>query len=1013
MSGLFLMQMNLKKLFANNKNFVKQFIDFEEGRLSGKTTDFFCKNIAEPYIADIDTEISFTHIDIRDIEKLIKTENKQDDNKLIALYKLFSPEHLLKLPFANDSNNLNKGFYNELLFIIGLEETKEGNKKLIGRKSEGKRNAGSLIENVINILKYEDCLSQIDKSSKYGNPQEEQLFTIALELVISWINRILFLKLLEGQLLKYHNGDKNYEFLNIRRIPDYDALNKLFFQVLAVKENERNDIVRQKFGNIPFLNSSLFEPNDLEHKTIRISNLEDEYNLPVLSNTVLKDKTGKSLTGEINTLQYLFEFLNAYDFASEGSEEIQEENKTLINASVLGLIFEKINGYKDGSFFTPGFITMYMCHETIRKAVVQKFNEVKDWNCENIDDVYNKIEDKKEANKIINSLKICDPAVGSGHFLVSALNEIIAVKSDLKILLDRQGRTLRDYHIEVVNDELVITDDEGELFEYQPKNKESQRIQETLFHEKQTIIENCLFGVDINPNSVKICRLRLWIELLKNAYYKPGTNYTELETLPNIDINIKCGNSLISRYPLDADIKKALKQSKWSIESYRLAVMTYRNAESKEQKHEMVRLIDEIKSDFETEIVAKDKRVLRLNKLKGELFALTNQGNLFEQTKKEKTEWDKKIKKLTSVIQNLETELEDIKNNKIYENAFEWRFEFPEVLDDNGDFTGFDVVIGNPPYMVVASKIYTEYKTKNTSDLYCYFFEKGINILKEEGYLGLITSSLFIKGVKYDALRNLLLNYRIINIDIRGDGIFEDVQMPTAITFIQNIRTEKEYDWEDIFITNPIVKKMRINTIKLKSIAQLRRGLEIGKDKTSLSKTEEFPMLTGEDIDRYFFKINKYISKETHLKYKKEDKFFVRKRILIRETGAILTSIYLDCKLLSNRSLYSILIKKEGYYTKYILALLNSKLMQYFYQTSLKSDTNIFPKIRIIQVKELPIKVNNQTKQKIFIQKVDQILAAKKQNPNADTVMLEKEIDRMVYKLYGLTEDEIEIVENS
>ena len=107
-----------EKLFDNNKKFVNQFIDFEESRLSGKTTDFFYKNIAEPYIADIDTEISFTHIDIRDFEKLIKTENKQSDNKLIGLYKLFSPEHLLKLPFTNDSNNLNKGFYNELLFII-------------------------------------------------------------------------------------------------------------------------------------------------------------------------------------------------------------------------------------------------------------------------------------------------------------------------------------------------------------------------------------------------------------------------------------------------------------------------------------------------------------------------------------------------------------------------------------------------------------------------------------------------------------------------------------------------------------------------------------------------------------------------------------------------------------------------------------------------------------------------------------------------------------------------------
>jgi adenine-specific DNA-methyltransferase len=163
---------------------------------------------------------------------------------------------------------------------------------------------------------------------------------------------------------------------------------------------------------------------------------------------------------------------------------------------------------------------MYMCRETIRKAVIQKFNETNGWNCTDLNTLYDKIEDRGEANNIINNLKICDPAVGSGHFLVSALNEMIAIKSDLKILQDRDGRRLKEYHFEVVNDELIVTDEDGELFEYNPANKESQRIQETLFHEKQAIIENCLFGVDINPNSVKICRLRLWIELLKNAYYK-------------------------------------------------------------------------------------------------------------------------------------------------------------------------------------------------------------------------------------------------------------------------------------------------------------------------------------------------------------------------------------------------------------------------------------------------------------------------------------------------------------
>jgi hypothetical protein len=330
-----------------------------------------------------------------------------------------------------------------------------------------------------------------------------------------------------------------------------------------------------------------------------ISNLKDDKTIPIFSQTVLKDQQGKKRTGKISTLQYFFEFLDAYDFGAEGGEEIQEDNKTLINASVLGLIFEKINGYKDGSFFTPGFITMYMCRETIRKAVVQKFNETQEWNCTTLEEIYDKIEDRKEANKIVNSIKICDPAVGSGHFLVSALNEMIAVKNDLKILQDRDGKRLKEYQVEVVNDELIVTDEEGELFEYNPNNKESQRIQETLFHEKQTIIENCLFGVDINSNSVKICRLRLWIELLKNAYYK---NATELETLPNIDINIKCGNSLVSRFAIDADLKQALKKSKWSIDSYRVAVDTYRNAENKEQKREMERLITAIKSDFTSEI---------------------------------------------------------------------------------------------------------------------------------------------------------------------------------------------------------------------------------------------------------------------------------------------------------------------------------------------------------------------------------------------------------------------------
>ncbi len=479
----------MERNFAQNRELVRQFKDFENKILSGTKTEFFYDKIAYPFINSLQHDIEYTYFDIRDYEKPLRNNNPKDDNKLIALFKLLSPEHLLKLPFANDSNTLDKRFYGELLHIMGLSETKEGGKKVIEREVEGKRNVGSLLENAINELDSLDKIGRLDRPSQFGSNMQERLFNVGLELSITWMNRILFMKLLEAQLIKYHKGDTSYEFLNIAKIESYDDLNSLFFKVLARKFENRGETTQEKFHKVPYLNSSLFEPTELEHTTLLVSNLGDNRQMPIYSATVLRDAGGKRRTGTMNPLHYLFEFLDAYDFTSEGSEEIQEDNKTLINASVLGLIFEKINGYKDGSFFTPGFITMYMCRETIRKAVLQKFSEVKGWHCENMAQLYNKINDTDEANDIVNSLKICDPAVGSGHFLVSALNEIIAIKNDLRILKDRNGLRLKEYHVSVENDELIVTDEEGAIFEYNPTSRESQRIQEALFHE---IAQKCL-----------------------------------------------------------------------------------------------------------------------------------------------------------------------------------------------------------------------------------------------------------------------------------------------------------------------------------------------------------------------------------------------------------------------------------------------------------------------------------------------------------------------------------------
>ena len=1127
------------KVFAQDKSLVKRYEAFRDKQLSSTSTDYFYREIAQPFIAENLDKLIYTYVDLQDYRKAL--QGPSDEGKLIPLLKILSPEHLLKLPFLNDSNTLDKRFYTELLHIIGLEEVKQGGKKVIERKKDGRRDAGSLLENAINQLDSIDKINRMEDAARFGETYQERLFTVGLELCITWVNRILFLKLLEAQLVRYHKGDLDYSFLKIEKANSFDDLNSLFFGVLARKPKDRGEDAGKGFEKVPYLNSSLFEPSAIEDKAIFISNLRDERSLPIHSQSVLKDRSGKRRTGELNTLEYLFEFLNAYDFSSEGSEDIQEENKTLINASVLGLIFEKINGYKDGSFFTPGFITMYMCRETIRRAVLQKFKEENGWDCKDLDALYDRIEDRAEANRIINSLKICDPAVGSGHFLVSALNEIIAIKSELRILQDREGRRLKEYHFEVVNDELVITDEEGMLFEYRPGSKESQRVQETLFHEKQAIIEGCLFGVDINPNSVKICRLRLWIELLKNAYYKAESGYTELETLPNIDINIKCGNSLVSRFSLDADLSKALRKSKWTIDMYRMAVQTYRNAHNKAEKREMLRLIEDIKSSFRTEISSNDPKVVRLTKLKGELFNLTNQGQLFDRGEKEQAEWNKQLEKLTKEISKLEAEIEEIKNNKIYQNAFEWRFEFPEVLDDEGRFVGFDVVIGNPPYMRVQEiqanqplqKNFYEKNYRNATssyDLANIFFELAVNISSVFSFNGFIIPHKYLNSASAAVLREYLATGKHVK-EIAHFGanmVFEDANTYTCITlfskspskdflfqrfpyksdfkkllFNKGKRTTITYEMIDnasrLYGSNQwilfdslqdymVFKKIyqqpaRINTV----FERISQGIATGKDELYLfigQEKEGFvegrflsdntlrriekgimrPFVKGKQIQRYCTPQDNYYIlfpygtsgggkstvfneqsiernfpnaylylKETEAAHRKKDNGSTNDEAwyrYARNQGIDFVEQLKLCSMEICSNYTNVIIDRKGYYHpttvygwylpksdsngfEYYLAIANSKLLWWFLKITGDTLQGDARRLKTNYLNPFPIPDNIESFiEKGGIEKVGQVLSIKKGNPAADTIDLENQIDRIVYGLYGLTEEEIQVVEN-
>jgi hypothetical protein len=886
---------------------------------------------------------------------------------------------------------------------------------------------------------------------------------------------------LEGQLIKYNKGERSYAFLNSSNIKDFDELNELFFEVLAVKTSERTKSVNEKFGNIPYLNSSLFERNDLENQTIRINSLKDRLELPLYKSTILKDSEGKRICGKKLTLHYLFDFLDAYDFASESSAKIQEQNKSIINASVLGLIFEKINGYKDGSFFTPGFITMYMSRETIRKSVIQKFNEKFGWNIKEFSELKDKIDctDKSvrlKSNEIINSLKICDPAVGSGHFLVSALNELITIKSDLGILQMNDGARIRGYKISIENDELIIIDEETDrIFEYSlNQNKkpvtELQTLQEALFHEKQNIIENCLFGVDINPKSVMICRLRLWIELLKNSYYTKESNYVELETLPNIDINIKCGNSLISRFSLDADLSKALKSIKYDIKAYRGFVNDYKNAHDKQEKKGLEKIIDSIKSDFRSEIYNNDPKVIRLNKLGGELYSLLNQKQIFELSAKEKTNRKQQQEKLELEINKLTAQIEEIKSSAIYRNAFEWRFEFPEVLDEKGDFVGFDVVIGNPPYL--SSKDFNKnlinylninYITSQYQlDLYISFIEKAINLVTKQYYISFITPNSWLKNLMFSNCRDYLLKTvsfktifpNLANVFIEAsvdtlifiakktvsDSIIKISKFNNQNPIIDHLVDQKRFEKNDKYIfdveTNnefySIIQKVRQKSNILQDVAEITRGVnpydkyrgqdeEIIKNKAYHSSTKKdqtfVPEIRGKHVNCYSYSWDgkHYISYGDWLAAPREKKFFQGPRIIMRQVlGEKLNCTIINEDFIIDQSIFIAKPYKDNEkFIDGIQGVLASKLISEFFKYTSNEFDLLFPKIKIGEFKNLPIPKELDKVQVKIGEKVQEIIKLKVSNPNLNTSALEKQIDQLVYKIYDLTDEEIAIIENS
>ncbi|EAK4439032.1 class I SAM-dependent DNA methyltransferase [Campylobacter jejuni] len=780
-----------EELFYKNPSFKKLFEEFcnPNSLFKGNTEEFY-KEVAK-LIENSKENLKGFLIDLT----FLKDKQKSNFKKLASIYKTFHRDFLLSEFNPNDANSLNNAFYKELLYILGLCESKQNSKLIIAKSEESKEEQGTFYTAINSKLK-------------------EENFETILKLLILWLNRILFLKLIESNLVRF-NDDKNLKFLNFKKIPDFDKLSELFFEVLAKEKSTRK---KSEFAYLPYLNSSLFEKQNIEN-TLEISSLSNDLKLFYYKNTVLKDDKCKAKKGQVRLLEYLFEFLDSFDFGSDDEQSEILSQKELISSSVLGNVFEKLNGYKEGSFYTPSFITSYMCKESITKVVLDKFNAQFDLDAKDISELRKSLrkEDKKAQKELLNSIKICDPAVGSGHFLVSALNCLLSIYDELNLFDE-------EFYLEVQNDEILITGRKGEFIEYKrpstPKDK-AHLIQQELFHTKKDIIENNLFGVDINPNSCEITKLRLWIELLKHSFYQSfdDENYHDLKTLPNIDINIKCGNSLVSyfetgkslnHYP---NIKERINKYKRIVKDYKEGFYTDKSHINQEIKNLKISFKNFCFADkFKKEMKSFNDKCEKYSKKYGNFLAVDDE-NLKFFVSANLTLFDFDEKEATKEFANLKKEYDNIFNLES-NHPFEWRFEFPEILDDDGNFKGFDLIIGNPPYIrqeelkELKPHLAKNYKVyKGTSDIYTYFYELGFNVLKENGILSFITSNKYTRAGYGEALREFLLkNVKVLEYtDLNGIKVFDSATVDTSILCFEKSKS-KDNKFKYLALSNEILK---------------------------------------------------------------------------------------------------------------------------------------------------------------------------------------------------------------
>ena len=835
-------------------------------------------------------------------------------------------------------------------------------------------------------------------------------------------------------------------------------------------EDKKEEEVLKIFSSIPYLNGGLFECLDKfdlnengkyrpityydgfsTHDKLSENKKNFKYRAFIPNELFFLDKPTKVTveTGEVQVIG-LIELFKQYNFTVE--ENTTTDAEVSLDPELLGRVFENLLAdynpdtqqsarKSTGSYYTPREIVDYMVDESLKAYLTGECQN----NKEEVDSLFadGQVSSSSIAEKIDNdlrSVKVLDPACGSGAFPMGILLRITELIGHL----------------------------EGEKF--------------NRYETKLQLLKDCIYGIDIQAIAMLICKLRFFISLICDCERDETKPNLGIIPLPNLETKFVAANSLmpakVKEFDNDLLHDDDLQEMKERLLGLRKSILEVRHTRRKmEIRREDRKLCEQIQkyiieqaSKPDEEKIARLRNVIEeceaeLPKYKEDYWVdeMVTQTSLFDTG--EPTIFRRNINKekrdeLNARIRSAQADIRREENKTTQDGFFEAVKQVTnwDPYDQNADSPffdaewmfgigisrpskqGFDIVIGNPPYLTVKRSAFPMYEWN--TDLYKMFFELGIkHLMNDSGLLIYITPKFYLVNLDDERMRNYFMDNMRVDFlsfcnpfDVVTENVITMVRkdksmQPSVKVFRQNeeskvfeedlpldlifAKTNLHKEWVTGIDGNvlAILTKME-SQLKLKDISLSKRGAEISKNDMRATQTG-IPSLIGQDMKKYsIIWDNTYLDLK-HKEYRRLHPFFSVEMIYLRRVDVCLEATIAEIAYGFNKNVYGIRINEQkGYNRKFVLALLNSKALDYYYRKKFSTKKeDVFPEIQTYLYEQLPIPEATSTKQQPIIDLVDTILAKKKHNPQADTSVEENAIDQLVYQLYGLSREEIRIIE--